>query len=376
MIKYTVGVSGRKKILMTADTLGGVWNYALELSRALEAYNTDVYLVTMGKPLSSGQKEEAGFLENLHIISSSYKLEWMHDPWEDIRKAGLWLIELEKVIQPDVIHLNNYAFGNLPWQAPVLMVCHSCVYSWWKAVKGTLPPDNWLKYKEIVKQGLNCVDTIVGITRAITADILDNYKIDWQKIKIVYNGVEPHLFYDKPKEDYVFAMGRIWDEAKNLRIFSTVAPWLDWKVMIAGDNRLPDSNKKVHIKNVDFLGPLPHLAVREYLSKAAIYAHPAWYEPFGLAPLEAAFSGCALILSDIKTLREVWGDAALYADPENPYEWLFFIEQLSRDPWFRKEMVDKARERATRYTAANMARQYSILYNKLIYNKKEKPLAV
>ena len=51
--------------------------------------------------------------------------------------------------------------------------------------------------------------------------------------------------------------------------------------------------------------------------RAAIYALPARYEPFGLSALEAALSGCALVLGDIPSLREVWGDAAVFVPPDD-----------------------------------------------------------
>ena len=53
------------------------------------------------------------------------------------------------------------------------------------------------------------------------------------------------------------------------------------------------------------------------IARAAIYALPAHYEPFGLSILEAAMSGCALVLGDIPSLREIWGDAAVFVHPDN-----------------------------------------------------------
>ncbi len=54
------------------------------------------------------------------------------------------------------------------------------------------------------------------------------------------------------------------------------------------------------------------------MGEAAIFAHPARYEPFGLAVLEAAMAGCALVLGDIPTLRELWDGAAVFVAPGRP----------------------------------------------------------
>ncbi len=127
-------------VLMTADTVGGVWTYALDLVRSLAEYGCEITLAAMGGLLSAGDARSAAHIRNLHLCESSFRLEWMDDPWNDVAEAGTWLLELAHKVQPDIVHLNNFAHGNLPWQAPVLMVGHSCVLSWWQAVKGEAAP--------------------------------------------------------------------------------------------------------------------------------------------------------------------------------------------------------------------------------------------
>src|SRR5256885_13784914 len=100
-----------QRILMSADTVGGVWTYALELARALASHDVMVTLATMGAPLTAAQSREAAELSNLEIEQSNFKLEWMQNPWEDVWKAGDWLLEIEERVQPDLIHLNGFAHG-------------------------------------------------------------------------------------------------------------------------------------------------------------------------------------------------------------------------------------------------------------------------
>src|SRR5215212_319812 len=138
------------KILMTADTVGGVWSYALELVRALGCYHCDVALATMGSFLNASQAREAARIPNLTLYESGYKLEWMEEPWAEVDQAGAWLLEIAQQVQPDLVHLNNYVHGVLPWPAPVLMVGHSCVLSWWQAVKGESAPPSWQTYHQRV----------------------------------------------------------------------------------------------------------------------------------------------------------------------------------------------------------------------------------
>jgi glycosyltransferase involved in cell wall biosynthesis len=96
----------------------------------------------------------------------------------------------------------------------------------------------------------------------------------------------------------------------------------------------------------------------ELLATASIFTAPATYEPFGLAALEAGRAGCALVLGDIPSLREVWGDAALFADPRNDEELERCIRSLIDDPLLRAEYARRARRRALRYSPRRMALSY------------------
>ena len=77
-----------RTILMTADTVGGVWTYAMELVRGLSEHDIRVILATMGEPMSADQRNEAASIRGLRVVESSYKLEWMQSPWEDVEIAG------------------------------------------------------------------------------------------------------------------------------------------------------------------------------------------------------------------------------------------------------------------------------------------------
>jgi glycogen synthase len=99
--------------------------------------------------------------------------------------------------------------------------------------------------------------------------------------------------------------------------------------------------------------------------RAAVFAAPARYEPFGLAALEAARDRCALVLGDIPSLREVWGAAATYVDPDDPPAIRSALERLLAAPAVARRMGDRAQARAGRYTTAAMARRHAALYRRL-----------
>src|SRR5690606_8377688 len=102
--------------------------------------------------------------------------------------------------------------------------------------------------------------------------------------------------------------------AKNLAQLDAVATELPWPVYVAGSTEHPDGGNAA-FDSVETLGVLSRAEMKHWLGRASIYVLPARYEPFGLSALEAALSGCALVLGDIPSLREVWGPAATYVDP-------------------------------------------------------------
>src|SRR4051812_19031521 len=351
------------KILMTADTVGGVWTYALQLARALRRHNVDVVLATMGRPMSREQREEARQATNVTVCESSYKLEWMDNPWLDVYHAGEWLLGLEERFAPDIIHLNGYVHADLPFRAPVLVVGHSCVLSWHGAVRGHEAPPHFDHYREEVRRGLRVADAVVTPTRAMLND-LERYYGPIRKSMVIPNAREAALYSPLPKENMVLAVGRVWDEAKNIEMLERVGPHLEWPVYVAGEERHPEGGA-AELKHVQPLGHLSSAELACWYRRAAIYAHPARYEPFGLSALEAALAGCALVLGDISSLGEVWEDAAIFVPPNDPDALERAIHTLIGNPTLRAEKAARARQQASCYTPERMVSGYMQIYGYL-----------
>ena len=110
------------------------------------------------------------------------------------------------------------------------------------------------------------------------------------------------------------------------------------------------------------LGRLEPAQLKTWYARAGVFAHPARYEPFGLAPLEAALSGCALVLGDIPSLREIWDDAAVFVPPEDVVRLRLALIDLIEDRPRREELARRAGARARRYTPERMAAGYLDLY--------------
>ena len=350
-----------QKILMTTDTVGGVWNYSVQLCRVLNDYGIEVHLAAMGSWPSEDQQKEIDQLKKTILYKSDYKLEWMQDPWNDVEQAGKWLNSIYHTIQPQIIHFNNYAHLGKEWTGPTLTVFHSCVRTWWQAVKGTAAPETWDRYSKAVADSLNSSDVVVAPTRAILKEAVNTHGVT-SETKVIYNGIELDPSEKTEKEDLILCIGRVWDEAKNLKSLSETAKNLPWPVYVVGNNVDPNTGKAVEIENVNFLGELSQQEVQDWMQRASIFVSPTKYEPFGLAILEAASAECTLVLSKLETLEELWTGAAHFFNSEDKIEAEEKILQLIQNEELRKELAAKAEKRSKDFSAEKMGSEYISLY--------------
>ncbi len=354
------------RVLMTADPVGGVWTFALELCACLAQCGVSVALATLGAPLTPAQRSAAAAVPGLQLEESVFKLEWMPDPWGDLEGAAQWLLRLEREHRPDIIHLNHLVHADLPWRAPVIVTGHSCVMSWWRAVHGTEAPAEWAVYARRVTRSLQAAKCVAAPTRAMLAELRRCYG-PLPLAAVVPNGRDPaRLQQSRRKEPLVLCAGRLWDAAKNVQALAAAAPLLDWPVYAAGEAVSPDGSRApIAGGNLRLLGTLTPDELAAWYGRAGIYALPARYEPFGLTALEAALSGCALLLGDISSLREVWGDAAWYVPPDDHSRLHERLAELISNGAARTALATRAARVAARLSPASTAQGYLRLYSRL-----------
>ena len=355
--------AGVRHVLMTADAVGGVWAYALDLGAALVARGVQVTVAVMGPPPSDAQRADAEH-RGLPLLERPCRLEWMDDPWEDVARAGAWLLALERTLRPDVVHLNGYSHAALPWQAPAIVVAHSCVRSWWRAVHGCDAPASWDRYRAEVTRGIEGARLVIAPTRAMLAALAEEYGAI-RDGRVIPNGRDaPVGPADVAKAPIVLAAGRLWDEAKNIEALCAVAPEIPWPVYVAGDARAPEGSA-ARFEHVHQLGRVPSSQLTEWYARASIYALPARYEPFGLSVLEAAHAGCALVLGDIRSLRGNWTGAAVFVPPDNRRALACALRALIDDAPGREALAEAAKARASEFSVARMADAYLQAYEEI-----------
>jgi glycogen(starch) synthase len=362
------------KVLISTDTVGGVLTYTAELAAALEAAGDEVVVATMGPRLRRAQREALP----ARVHESGFRLEWMEDPWDEVEAAGQWLLSLEEQEQPDIVHLCSYAHGSVPFRAPKVLVAHSCVLSWWRAVHGAEAPGSWNRYREEMAGGLQGADAIVAPTAAMLAELERDHVLPPGSTTVIHNGSAAssaddancikfppqqvgNLMQFAKRPSLVLGSGRFWDAAKNLAALDAAAEGLEWPVVVAGE--IGDGEAPRHARST---GVLDREALAALRREALIYAAPALYEPFGLGILEAARDRCALVLGDISSLRELWSDAALFVDPRDPDLLRQALEGLIGDRLLREDLAERAQRRAGQYSMGRAMSAYRSLYQRLL----------
>jgi glycogen synthase len=370
MSKATPGRSP-KTMLMTADAVGGVWTYAMELIGALNSFGWHVTLAVLGPEPSDAQWKEVTKLNNCECLCGGNALEWMNNPWCDVEATGEWLQELAEEHSPDLVHLNDYSHATRRWRCPVVVAAHSCVSTWWKAVRGETVPSHYAEYRRRVRSALLTASAVVAPTIAWSQQLTEEYGVDIS-LGTIPNARSAELFRSGPKETCILSAGRLWDEGKNIRLLNRIAHEVDWEIAVAGETKL-DQTHTTGTQSLRWLGQLNSGEMIDVLGRAAIYAAPARYEPFGLAILEAALSGCALVLSDLPSLREIWNGCALFVPADDDQAWIRALNGMIRDESRRKRFQERARARAMTLNPERQAQSYSALYQALLTSDRQIP---
>ena len=359
--------AGAARVLMTADAVGGVWTYALDLAGGLAAHGVETALAVLGPAPAADQAEAARAVPGLRLLPTGLPLDWLAEGPEEVEAAGRALAGLAEEARADLVHLHSPALAaGARFPAPVVASCHSCVGTWWEAVRGGHLPPDFAWRARLVARGCANAGALVAPTAAFAAATARFYGLA-EAPAVVRNGRRPSPLPARDPAPFAFTAGRLWDEGKNLRALDRAAARLAGSVplLAAGPTEGP-GGARVVLGHVRTLGRLGGAEVAHRLAERPVFVSSALYEPFGLSVLEAAQAGCALVLSDIPTFRELWGGAAEFVPAGDDRALAAAIERAARDPDHRARFGAAARARAERYTAEAMAAGTAAAYRALL----------
>lgn len=356
------------RILLTTDTMGGVWTFTKELTTELLQRGNAVALVSLGGQPSHEQQAWCAAQRRLYgssfqFTAANVPLEWTEkNEFMFTQGAGV-LLHVARQFRPDLLHANQFCFGALSLDIPKLVTAHTELLSWAAACRPRgLERSRWLRqYQSLVTNGLRSCDAIASPTRWMGLELARHYS-DLPPTYIVRHGRSLDPPENRLRTLQAVTAGRLWDEAKNIEILRTVNSPIP--IYVAGQRSCGNSVAPRQLGRSILLGSLPESSLLTLLARSSIYIATSIYEPFGMAPLEAALCGCAVLANDIESLREVWGDAALYFD--GPRSLSTLLHELNRDEQRLVDARQRSHARAGELTAHRMADGYEALYSALL----------
>lgn len=363
-------------VLVTADTLSGSWIYTRELVTGLVTRGMRVTLVSFGEiPMP----EQTAWMDHLHGLEyrpTAFRLEWMQEAEEDLPESAAFLAALVREARPDVLHLNQFCYGDLPVDVPRVVMAHGDLLTWKRSVedRGSRRGRAMKWYRDTVQRGIEAADAVVAPSAWMLDQIRACYVSPRRGI-VIYPGRNPIFFNPYVnKDDCVLAVGRLVDASKQIFLLTQHAHPVPVcivgaehtvpvpRIPIRADVRVATDETSVAIR-----GPQTEAQLRALYSRSAIYAATARYDPLGMAALEAAFSRCAIVANDIPCFREVWGDAALYFRAHDAASLAENIRRLNEDRAMRRAYAELAYTRAReRFTTKRMIEEYLQLYRSLV----------
>ncbi len=367
-----------RRWLLTTDTVGGVWTYSLELARELAAHGTDVVLVTMGPAPSGAQLDEMATIPGVLPVVTSLPLDWLATSEDDVLAAGdaLAVIVAEAAANLGVEGVQLHApalAARADFAVPVVSVVHSCVATWWAAMRGDAMPDDLAWRARLTAQGIARSDQVVAPTAAFAEAVRAAYKLPRPPIA-VHNGRELVDSIGTEQRDAVITAGRLWDESKGAAAFDAAAELSGLPFLAAGPVEGPNGAQQ-HLQHAQALGHLSNGALAELLGSRPVFVSAGRYEPFGLAVLEAAGAGCALILADIPTFRELWDGAALFVPADDAQALADAAELLIADPECRQALGQTAATHARQFTPERTAQAMAAVHASVAADRRRQAAA-
>ena len=358
-------MNDRLRLLLTSDAVGGVWTYSLQLAKALAAAeDVTTILAVLGPPPKAEQLDEATAIPGLQVVYTGLPLDWTAPDEQSVLGAAEALAKLVGAAKADLVQLHTPALACAEFTVPVVSVVHSCIASWWAAVRTGPLPEDFAWRARLTGEGIHKWNLSVAPTRAFARAVQQAYKLK-HPIEAVHNGRSPLSTPTDNLANHAFVCGRLWDEGKNIAALDRAAALASTAFRAAGPLQGPNG-ASLELRHIEALGVLSGEELANELGQRPIFVSAALYEPFGLSVLEAAQAGCPLVLSDIPTFRELWDGAALFVEPANEDAIAATVDLLASQPEERERLGSAARERSGWFTPELMARAMLAHYRDLL----------
>ena len=276
----------------------------------------------------------------------------------------------------DLVHFPHF---NVPvfCSSKFIVTIHDLILTKFKTLRATtLSPfiyniKNFF-YKLVIKTALKKSEKIITVSNFTKKDIIEQFKVDEKKIKVIYEGVanldkgSDSLFVAKLNQNdilkdyhisspFLLYVGNAYPH-KNLEfLINNFIEFnkknIEFKLVMVGkeDYFYKKLKNKYKDNNIIFTGYVSDEKLIILYQRASVYVFPSLYEGFGLPPLEALYNSCPVLSSGVSSMPEILEDCALYFDPLDNSDFLNKLTLIIRDNNLRNKMILDGKKLVKKY---------------------------
>lgn len=364
------------------NTRTGIEQYAYYLLLNLKAVDEkNEYILFLGsnKPVSDDIKNFGFFCDvsALPTTNQLFKITWQH----------FYLPSRLKDLRIDVFHEPTFIAPFFK-QCPTVITIHDLAF---KLLPNCYTLRNRLYLDWLMKRSMDTSDMVIAVSENTKKDILLNYKIKEQKVKVVYEAVDEnfHPVINLKEEKTAKVKAKYGIMGNFILTVSLISPRKNMVNLIRAFTRLKQNGKIDH--QLVIVGPKGWL-FKEIFEEAArsgykediifsdfvaqdelvmlyntadVFVYPSLYEGFGLPLLEAMACNCPVVASNCSSITEVCSEAALLVDPYDPNGLADAIFKVLADSSFKKSLIEKGSIRAASFSWRRAAVETVEIYNSL-----------
>ncbi len=360
--------------------LSGVGNYIEKILKQVKKLGLSNKIVLFGS--NNNYNYKSLNFENLILYNKIIsKKKLLRVIWEQI-----FLPLKLRQLDVDILHCPAHVIPIFSKQKSILTI-HDLAF---KLFPKTFKWQNRIYLNFIVPLSIKRADKIIAVSNNTKNDIVKEYNVNPNKINVIYNGLDEK--FKILKEDTVInKLKAKYELPQNFILYlGTLEPRKNLKNLIKAFDNLEESNKKLVIaggkgwlykdifslvrekkleNDIIFTGYVDKEDIVPLYNAATLFVYPSLYEGFGLPPLEAMACGTPVITSNVSSLPEVVGDAAITVDPKNINELSEAISNVLSNEDLQNEIIQRGIERAKLFTWENAAIETVKVYEEVLEQK-------
>ncbi|MBM3701502.1 MAG: glycosyltransferase family 4 protein [Actinobacteria bacterium] len=328
------------------------------------------YYIFVKKDLVPDVVDIAG--DNFHIIDIDFKPRFLRVIWQ-----FLFFPFTLRRLRIDVLHSPNYITPLYSLGFKIIVTIHDLTFC--------LMPEKYtitkrLFYKLLVPVFIKIADKVISVSENTKKDMIKLFKVPENKIYVTYESYPE--YYTKPgrgeksdevlnkfgiKKNFILFVGMI-EPRKNvlslLKAFYLVDDYIDLDLVVVGKKGWYYSDVEEFMEiikgeslnnKIFFTGYVSEPELKYFYQSAYIFAYPSYYEGFGLPPLQAMACSIPVITSDVSSLPEVVGEAAIKIDPSNIQDMADAIKDIYRNSDLRNKLKAAGAVQALKFSLENFA---------------------